>query len=300
MVSAHKIYALQVDYDNFKSFIPSDLTSNVRCKGQPLNWSKPLSIEVDEDDMGMPEADISLLNIGSFVVSENLKDELFKSFDNDCEYLPLQLQGRNYYLVNVINVIDCLDKNASKFNEFGGVSEIVFDNKSFCCNGCKTVYEIFSANDLTCYYDLQQAPGATPKDISGKYNFLDNQKIVEQLLEFNDGTTQIVTLYIPHIHCSSCIWVLENLNKLNPSISSSIVNFGKKTARITFNSTSISLKNLIVLLSSIGYEPYISLEDYSIGKKQIDRSLIYKLGVAGFAFGNVMFLSFPENYASDC
>lgn len=178
-------------------------------------------------------------------------------------------------------------------------SEIIFDDKSFCCNGCKTVYEIFSINDLTCYYDLQQTPGATPKEISGKYNFLENSKIVEQLLEFNDGKTQIVTLYIPHIHCSSCIWILENLNKLNSAISTSIVNFGKKTVRVTYNSEIISLKNLVVLLNSIGYEPFISLDDYSVGKKHIDRSLIYKLGVAGFAFGNIMFLSFPEYFQVD-
>ncbi|GAA3654481.1 heavy metal translocating P-type ATPase [Flavivirga jejuensis] len=176
---------------------------------------------------------------------------------------------------------------------------IIFDDKSFCCNGCKTVYEIFSVNDLTCYYDLQQAPGATPKDIEGKYNFLDNTKIVEQLLEFNNDNTQIVTLYIPHIHCSSCIWVLENLNKLNPSVNSSIVNFGKKNVRVTYNSESLTLKNLVALLSSIGYEPFISLDDYSVGKKHIDRSLIYKLGIAGFAFGNVMFLSFPEYFQVD-
>jgi Cu+-exporting ATPase len=175
-------------------------------------------------------------------------------------------------------------------------SNITFDNKAFCCNGCKTVYEIFSENDLTCYYDLQQAPGATPKDIEGKYNFLENTKIIEQLLEFNDGENQIISLYIPHIHCSSCIWILENLNKLNPSISSSIVNFGKKTVRVTYNAETLSLKNLVALLSSIGYEPFISLDDYSVGKKHIDRSLIYKLGIAGFAFGNVMFLSFPEYF----
>jgi len=175
-------------------------------------------------------------------------------------------------------------------------SEIVYDDKSFCCNGCKTVYEIFSANDLTCYYDLQDAPGATPKEIEGKYNFLDNDKIAENLLEFNDEKTQIITLYIPHIHCSSCIWILENLNKLNVSISSSIVNFGKKNVRITYNSEALSLKNLVKLLSRIGYEPFISLDDYSVGKNNVDRSLIYKLGVAGFAFGNIMFLSFPEYF----
>lgn len=175
-------------------------------------------------------------------------------------------------------------------------SGIFYDDKSFCCNGCKTVYEIFSTNDLTCYYDLQNAPGATPKEVEGKYNFLDNVKIVDNLLEFNDDKTQIITLYIPHIHCSSCIWILENLNKLNPSISSSIVNFGKKNVRITYNSETLSLKNVVKLLSKIGYEPFISLDDYSLGNKNIDRSLIYKLGVAGFAFGNIMFLSFPEYF----
>ena len=50
----------------------------------------------------------------------------------------------------------------------------------------------------------------------------------------------------------------------------------------------------MLLLSSIGYEPYISLEDYKTIRPSIDRSLIYKLAIAGFAFGNVMFLSFPE------
>ncbi|WP_345272363.1 heavy metal translocating P-type ATPase [Flaviramulus aquimarinus] len=175
-------------------------------------------------------------------------------------------------------------------------SEITYDKKSFCCHGCKTVYEIFSVNDLTCYYDLQEAAGAKPSDIEGKYNFLDNKKIVESLLEFNDEKTQIATLYIPHIHCSSCIWILENLNKLNPTIQSSIVNFGKKTVRITYNNESVSLKEVVKLLSSIGYEPFICLDDYSVGKKNTDRSLIYKLGFAGFAFGNIMFLSFPEYF----
>jgi len=178
-------------------------------------------------------------------------------------------------------------------------SLISFDNKSFCCNGCKTVYEIFIVNDLTCYYDLQNAPGATPIEIEGKYDFLDNNKIVEKLLEFNNGKTQIVTLFIPHIHCSSCIWILENLNKLLSEISSSQVNFGKKTVRVTYNSEKYSLKNLAKLLSSIGYEPYISLEDYKSGENKINRSIIYKLGISGFVFGNVMFLSFPEYFQVD-
>lgn len=173
---------------------------------------------------------------------------------------------------------------------------ILFQNKSFCCNGCKTVFEIFNENDLTCYYDLQNSPGAIPKEIEGKYDFLSQENIIEQLTEFRSDSIEIATLYIPHIHCSSCIWILENLKKLDSNISESQVNFGKKTVRVTYNSSETNLKSVALLLSSIGYEPYISLEDFKSGKKHIDRALIYKLGVAGFSFGNIMFLSFPEYF----
>ncbi|WP_298894474.1 heavy metal translocating P-type ATPase metal-binding domain-containing protein [uncultured Psychroserpens sp.] len=175
-------------------------------------------------------------------------------------------------------------------------TNITFNEKNFCCNGCKTVYEIFSENDLTCYYDLQTSPGAVPKEIQGKYDFLSQDNIIEKLTEFNDGSIQIATLYIPHIHCSSCIWILENLNKLNEDITASQVNFGKKTVRITYNSEKVTLKDTVLLLSTIGYEPYISLDDFKTGQQHVNRSLIYKLGIAGFAFGNVMFLSFPEYF----
>ncbi|WP_299669993.1 heavy metal translocating P-type ATPase metal-binding domain-containing protein [uncultured Polaribacter sp.] len=176
---------------------------------------------------------------------------------------------------------------------------IELDEKNFCCNGCKTVYEIFSENDLTGYYNFQDNPGAIPTEIQGKYDFLETEEIVQKLVDFSDGNTQIITLYIPHIHCSSCIWILENLHKLKSEISSSQVDFPKKKVSITYNSETTSLKEIVLLLSSIGYEPYISLEDYESGKKTVDRSLIYKLGTAGFAFGNVMFLSFPEYFEVD-
>jgi Cu+-exporting ATPase len=174
--------------------------------------------------------------------------------------------------------------------------QILFDEKEFCCTGCKTVYEIFSLNDLTCYYDFENAPGATPQDINGKYDFLDNESIVAKLLEFQEDTTAIISLNIPHIHCSSCIWILENLQRLQKGINTSQVNFPEKKVRINYNPEIVSLKNIVYLLSSIGYEPYISLENYETGKNNVDRSLTYKLGVAFFCFGNIMLLSFPEYF----
>ncbi|MBD0726179.1 heavy metal translocating P-type ATPase [Flavobacterium sp. L1I52] len=175
-------------------------------------------------------------------------------------------------------------------------AEILFDQKTFCCAGCKTVYEIFSLNDLSCYYDFEKSPGASPQDIKGKYDFLENENIVSKLLEFQEATTAIVSLSIPHIHCSSCIWILENLQRLQKGISSSQVNFPEKKVRIIYNPAEVSLSTIVYLLGSIGYEPYISLKNYETPQTKTDRSLTYKLGVAFFCFGNIMLLSFPEYF----
>ncbi len=171
-----------------------------------------------------------------------------------------------------------------------------FDDKSFCCKGCQTVYEIFSSNGLSSYYEMEFAPGAVPLDNDNKYDFLDNPKIVDGLVEFSEGGIQIVSLQIPHIHCSSCIWILENLRRLQPEITSSQVNFHEKKVRINYNSEKLSLKDVVHLLSAIGYEPYISLDNFENAKTRHDRSLTYKLGVAFFCFGNIMLLSFPEYF----
>ena len=176
---------------------------------------------------------------------------------------------------------------------------VMFDNKPFCCNGCKTVYEILNQNELSCYYDLDQTPGSVPTEIKGKYNYLDNEEIADKLIEFNDGTTSVVTFFIPSIHCSSCIWVLENLDRLNKGVKNTLVNFPKKEIRISYKNEEITLKDVVELITSIGYEPYISLEDAESSKSKVNRTLIYQVALAGFGFGNIMLLSFPEYFEFD-
>ena len=176
---------------------------------------------------------------------------------------------------------------------------VMFDDKPFCCNGCKTVYEILNQNELTCYYDFDQTPGTIPAEIKGKYDYLDNEEISDKLIEFNDGSVSVVNFYIPSIHCSSCIWVLENLDRLNKGVRTTLVNFPKKEIRVTFKNKETSLKDIVELMTSIGYEPYISLEDTEGKRAKIDRTLIYQVALAGFGFGNIMMLSFPEYFEMD-
>lgn len=170
------------------------------------------------------------------------------------------------------------------------------DDKPFCCRGCEAVYEILDSNNLCEYYSLDQKPGIkTPvTDLINIYAYLDEPEIRKKLLGFESDTYASVSFFIPSIHCVSCIWLLENLTKLNAGIIHAVVNFSKKTVTIDFDPKKLSLGSVASLLASVGYAPNITLEQNTFNKPVKDRSLVLKLAIAGFCFGNVMLFSFPE------
>ncbi|GGB81734.1 heavy metal translocating P-type ATPase [Dyadobacter sediminis] len=176
---------------------------------------------------------------------------------------------------------------------------ILADEHAFCCKGCFNVYDILKESDLCAYYSVEGATGISPDKayFNGKYDYLDLPEVSEKILEFTNHPLSRVNWHIPKMHCSSCIWLLEQLYKFNPAVRSSVVNFPEKKVRITFDTEKIRLSELAALISQIGYEPYISLND--LGGQQIknwNRTRLYKIGIAGFCFGNIMMLSFPEYF----
>lgn len=173
--------------------------------------------------------------------------------------------------------------------------EIHLEEKVFCCNGCKTVFEILNENALCDYYSLENNPGNKVKNKEAReYAFLDDEKISASLINFQEGSFCDITLHIPSIHCSSCIWLLENLQKIHPGVRQSSIAFHKKELKVQFDKSKISLAHLAVLLDSLGYPPQITLNGKPINNQSISKKLFYKIGIAGFCFGNIMLLSIPE------
>ncbi len=178
-----------------------------------------------------------------------------------------------------------------------GKTPVMWDGQPFCCHGCKTVYQILNEKKLDKYYAIQPMSGIRidREEVGDKYAYLDNPEIADSLLEFSDGGFSKVTLFIPTIHCASCIWLLENLNTLDPGILRSSVNFPKKLVSITFKPDEISLRKIVELLVSIHYVPEISIKQEEDGKNsKSQRDLLIKIGIAGFSLMNVMLYNFPE------
>jgi len=163
------------------------------------------------------------------------------------------------------------------------------------------VYQILNQHSLCDYYALNKNPGISQRINvrKDKLAFLDDEKIQAQLISFKNDKQIHVTFYLPQMHCSSCLYLLENLHRLNEGVLSCKVNFTRKEADIVLLTSKTSLREIAEALTSIGYEPYISLNDLKDKRPPINKSMIYQLGVAGFCFGNIMLMSFPEYLGID-
>ncbi|WP_185861465.1 heavy metal translocating P-type ATPase [Blattabacterium cuenoti] len=129
------------------------------------------------------------------------------------------------------------------------------------------------------------------------FDFLDDEKIADQIIDFNHKNITTVRFLIPAIHCNSCVLILEKLPQTHKYIYDSIVDFSSKQVWITFNNIEYKLSDIAKLLHNMGYHPSINCE--SIDKRKnhtnlFDRKLIGKLAISFFCFGNIMLLAIPE------
>ena len=171
------------------------------------------------------------------------------------------------------------------------------DGKNFCCLGCRTVFSLLSENGLGQFYELNARPGTRIRQKIGmaRWAYLDDPAVQEKLFDFADKTHARVTLHLPQIHCVACVWLLENLFKLHPGVGKSVVNFSRREASIAFAPEKIKFSELAALLEGIGYEPQFTLGELDPAKKvPLWRSRTWlQIGLAGFAFGNIMIMSLP-------
>ena len=160
-------------------------------------------------------------------------------------------------------------------------------DKSFCCHGCLTVFELLTDHGLTDFYNLSASAGVrivTPAK-PDRYKFLDERAVRERLVDFSDARITRVTFHLPAVHCIACVWLLENLFRLKPGLGASQINFPRKEIALAFDPGKVKLSEVVALLTSLGYEPELKLSALEarplVG---VTRRLWLQLALAGFAF----------------
>jgi P-type Cu+ transporter len=169
---------------------------------------------------------------------------------------------------------------------------------AFCCRGCETVFTILQRTGLGEFYACEVAPGLSQKNAGRldplRFAVLDDPAVAERLITFNDGTRALTAFSIPAIHCASCVWILEQLWRFDPGITRSEVDLLRQTVRIEFRPDATSLRRIAEQLGVLGYEPVMAAEPSAAGAPPARRRLHLQIGVAGFAFGNIMLFSIPR------
>ncbi len=170
----------------------------------------------------------------------------------------------------------------------------------FCCNGCASVYGLLQSHDLGNFYEISGARAVKPRDIDpSRFDHLNDAGVQALFFTYQDERIYKVSLRLPQIHCAACIYLLENLYRFDTGVVRSEVDFLKKEAHLTVKKAELPFKALVILLARLGYEPNLhhGLDSQKPAADE-QKALIRRLAVAGFAFGNIMLLSFPE-YLSD-
>ena len=174
--------------------------------------------------------------------------------------------------------------------------------RAFCCQGCLFVHDLLTESGLEQFYGLTSHPGVrVPFAPSCKdWAFLDEPALQAKLLDFTDGKISRITLHVPAIHCIACVWLLENLYRLLPGVGKSQVNFPRREVSVSFDSNALKLSQVVALLVSIGYEPELNLGLLDKHKTLSSRNRQWlQMGLAGFAFGNIMLFSLPAYMGLD-
>ena len=79
------------------------------------------------------------------------------------------------------------------------------------------MYHLLADNNLHTYYDLDSTPGTTIKQSieRKRFDYLIDKDVQDKLIDFKNAEVASTSFNIPNIHCTSCVWLLENLQNLN-------------------------------------------------------------------------------------
>ena len=165
--------------------------------------------------------------------------------------------------------------------------------RPFCCTGCKSVCEAIYAAGMQGFY--QRTPDGEifgpPPELPRELAIYDLDEVQEEFVD-QLGETREINLLVEGIHCAACVWLIENTLFKTPGVQDARVNLSGKRLRLKWDNTRIKLSDLLKRLGQVGYAAVPFDPEVAEGalKKQ-NRALLYRMGFAGFAMMNLLWIS---------
>jgi Cu2+-exporting ATPase/Cu+-exporting ATPase len=164
----------------------------------------------------------------------------------------------------------------------------------FCCYGCMTVFNVIHQKGLGAYYDIKKQSSIykrrSPVELrSSQYQYLDEEQFQKEYCSHSEDGGKMLEFYLEGIHCLACLWLIEKLPEILPSIQSSKLNLERSVVRVVLQKNG-KFSEVASELDKLGYRPHPlkQNDDVSALKIKEERSFLIRIGVAGAAAGNIM------------
>lgn len=172
---------------------------------------------------------------------------------------------------------------------------ISLGNESFCCSGCKFVFQIINNNHLSNYYKLkenQKTNSLQDHNFQKNFSFLKTESYkFEYLIKEKDSYRG--NFYVNGISCHACLWLIEKSKDYFPDIKNLKVRMGENSISVVSEDKNIFFE-IAVFLNQFGYilNPYRNSIELRELKAKENNKEVLRLGVSGFLAMNIMFFSF--------
>ncbi|MGK5088039.1 heavy metal translocating P-type ATPase [Bdellovibrionota bacterium FG-2] len=162
----------------------------------------------------------------------------------------------------------------------------------FCCQGCRSVFQILSTRGLDAYYEIKKKAGSFRPAIpvggsSHGDDYLDDPEFARHYVTQD----QQMQFYLEGIHCAACVWLIEKVPDFVPGVMSVRLEVGRSVVSVQAQK-GFSWAAVARQFREFGYAPHPIREGEGAQFQALEnRSLLIKVGVAGACTGNIMLLA---------
>jgi P-type Cu2+ transporter len=158
----------------------------------------------------------------------------------------------------------------------------------FCCPGCETAHGIIQGLGLGRYYQQRlQAVGSRAL----RPEPAERWDLARHVMARPDGGHEL-TLAVDGLQCGACVWLIESVLAKQPGLEIGRVNMTTRRLRLAWRGAAEEADRLVGVIEALGYRlvPFDAAA-LNAARDETGRMLLRCLAVAGFAAGNVMFIS---------
>lgn len=173
------------------------------------------------------------------------------------------------------------------------------EGPSFCCEGCRSVWQVLHGCGLEHYYALRERtganiePGLPDARGGGAFEIFDDPAFAAEHVTVRPDGLCAVELYLERVHCAACVWLVERLPRVVPGVREARLTIGRQTASVVWDPNRTPLSFVASGLARMGYPPHpardVRVRDH---RRREDRRTLIGIGVAGAIAGNVMLMAF--------